>query len=146
MIKEIINKIKTEGFIQFIKFGMVGALNTVLSYLINNGCYYFLHLHEQICNIIAFIITVTISYFLNNKYVFNGGKYNIKSYLKVVVSYSFTGLFLSAVLLHVEERIFGIPNFIATFMNLVITIPVNFLLNKFWAFRKKDKKDEDKKN
>lgn len=133
----MINKIKTEGLIQFIKFGMVGLLNTVLAYLINNGCYYILHLHEQICNLIAFIITVTISYFLNNKYVFNGGKNNIKSYLKVVASYSLTGLFLTALLLYIEERIFGIPNYIATLMNLVITVPVNFLLNKFWAFKKK---------
>lgn len=139
MVNKIKEKLKKDGIIQFIKFGMVGALNTILSYLINNGCYYFLHLHEQICNIIAFIITVTISYFLNNKYVFDGGKYNIKSYFKVVVSYSFTGLFLSAALLYVEERIFGIPNFIATLMNLVITIPVNFLLNKFWAFKKRTK-------
>ena len=137
MIKKIKKIIKKDGIVQFIKFGMVGALNTILSYLINNGCYYFLHLHEQICNIIAFIITVTISYFLNNRYVFDGGKYSVKSYLKVVASYSFTGLFLSAVLLYVEERIFGIPNYIATFMNLVITVPVNFLLNKFWAFKKK---------
>lgn len=132
------NKIKTEGLIQFMKFGIIGALNTILAYLINNGCYYILHLHEQLCNIIAFIITVTISYTLNNKYVFNGGKYNIKSYLKVVASYSITGLFLTALFLYIEERIFGIPNYIATLMNLVITVPANFLLNKFWVFRKRN--------
>jgi len=127
------------SIIQFFKFGMVGVLNTVLSWLINNGCYYLLHFHEQICNIIAFIITVTISYILNNKYVFNGGKYNLKSYFKVVASYSITGLFLSALLLFIEVRLLGIPNYLATLMNLVITVPVNFILNKFWAFKKKEK-------
>ena len=53
-------------FKQFIKFGMVGVLNTMLAYIINNGSYYLLNLNEQISNIIAFIITVFISYILNN--------------------------------------------------------------------------------
>ena len=124
--------------IQFIKFGMVGAINTVLSYGITNIGYYVLSLHEQICNIIAFLITVFISFLLNSKFVFNKGSEKIsfwKSLLKVYASYSITGLFLTAILLYVEENIFGIPHYIATLMNLVITIPVNFILNKFWAYK-----------
>lgn len=126
--------------IQFIKFGMVGAINTVLSYGITNIGYYVLSLHEQICNIIAFLITVFISFLLNSKFVFNKGSEKIsfwKSLLKVYASYSITGLFLTAILLYVEENIFGIPHYIATLMNLVITIPVNFILNKFWAYKDK---------
>lgn len=126
--------------IQFIKFGMVGAINTVLSYGITNIGYYVLNLHEQICNIIAFLITVFISFLLNSKFVFNKGKEKIsfwKSLLKVYASYSITGLFLTAILLYVEENIFGIPHYIATLMNLVVTIPINFILNKFWAYKDK---------
>jgi putative flippase GtrA len=29
----------------------------------------------------------------------------------------------------------NISEFIAPILNLIITIPLNFLLNKFWAFR-----------
>ena len=126
--------------IQFIKFGMVGAINTVLSYLITNGCYYAIHLHEQISNLIAFIITVAISFILNGKYVFNKNNENRsfwKSLLKVYASYSITGLFLASVFLYVEEQILGIPHYIATLMNLIITIPINFILNKFWAYKDK---------
>ena len=54
-----------KALIQFIKFGTVGAINTVLSYAITNGAYYLLHLHEQISNIIAFVITVFISFIKN---------------------------------------------------------------------------------
>lgn len=127
--------------IQFIKFGMVGAINTILSYGITNGCYYLLHWHEQICNAIAFVITVYISFVLNGKFVFNenGEKRNyLKALLKVYASYSITGLFLTAALLYVEEQIFGIPHYIATLMNLVVTIPINFILNKFWAYKNKN--------
>ena len=111
--------------IQFIKFGAVGTINTVLSYAITNGCYYLLHWNEQICNIIAFIITVYISFVLNGKFVFNENVEKTtfwKSLIKVYASYSITGLFLTAILLYVEEQILGIPHYIATLMNLVITI------------------------
>ena len=136
-----------KNLIQFIKFGMVGALNTVLSYVITNGCYYILHWHEQVSNIIAFMITVFISFLLNGKFVFNKNEEKRsfwKSLLKVYASYSITGLFLTAGLLYIEEQVFGIPHYIATFMNLVVTIPINFLLNKFWAYNDKSSNKERK--
>lgn len=133
-----------ELFKQFIKFGIVGAINTVLSYIITNTCFYILNLHAQIANIIAFIVTVFISFILNRKFVFNENKEQHsfwKSLLKVYVSYSITGLFLTAILLYIEEQTFGIPHYIATLMNLIVTIPLNFILNKFWAFNQKNKED-----
>ena len=129
-----------ETIVQFIKFGTVGAINTVLSYAITNGAYYLLHLHEQISNIIAFVITVFISFMLNGKFVFTENKEERnfwKSLLKVYASYSVTGGFLTAILLYIEEELLGIPHYIATLMNLVVTLPVNFILNKFWAYKEK---------
>lgn len=132
---------KKDAIIQFIKFGMVGALNTVLSYAITNGSYYALHLGAQTSNMIAFVITVFISYMLNGKFVFKEGNEQqsfLKGLVKVYISYSVTGLFLMAILLYIEENIFGVPHYIATLMNMVVTVPINFILNKFWAY--KDKK------
>lgn len=133
-----------ETIVQFIKFGTVGAINTVLSYAITNGAYYLLHLHEQISNIIAFVITVFISFMLNGRFVFTENKEERsfwKSLLKVYASYSITGVFLTAILLYIEEELLGIPHYIATLMNLVVTIPLNFILNKFWAYKEKGKSE-----
>ena len=130
--------------IQFVQFGIVGVINTVLSYLITNGCYYALSLHEQVSNIIAFVITVPISFMLNGKFTFSkaqSGQGFLKPLLKVYASYSITGIFLTAILLHIEENILGIPHYIATLINLIITVPVNFLLNKFWVYKDKIKED-----
>ena len=133
-----------KALIQFIKFGTVGAINTVLSYAITNGAYYLLHLYEQISNIIAFVITVFISFMLNGRFVFTENKEERnfwKSLLKVYASYSITGVFLTAILLYIEEELLGIPHYIATLMNLVVTIPLNFILNKFWAYKEKGKSE-----
>lgn len=124
---------------QFIKFGIIGFVNTIINYAITNGGYYLLNLHEQVANLIAFMITVFISYMLNGKFVFNENKEKRnfwKSLVRVYVAYSTTGLFLTAILLYVEEQLLGIPHYIATLMNLVVTVPTNFLLNKFWAYKK----------
>ena len=126
---------------QFLKFGMVGAVNTVLSNLITNACYYGFHLHEQICNLISFVITVLISYLLNSRFVFRQQDGNrqpwYRALAKVYASYALTELVLMGILLFIQERLLGIPHFIATFLNLCITVPLNFVLNKFWAYRKK---------
>ena len=125
--------------IQFLKFGMVGAVNTILSYLITNTCYYALHLHEQISNFVSFLITVLGSFLLNSRFVFRQEESRQPWYqalAKVYASYALTELVLMGLLLFIQERLLGIPHFIATFLNLCVTVPLNFLLNKFWAYRK----------
>lgn len=125
-------------FMQFIKFGMVGGLNTILSLVIQWG-FLAVGFHYQIGNIVAFIVTVFISYILNGQFVFQDvegkGNFSWKALTKVYVSYSITGLFLNALLLYVWNGIIGINPAISPVINLVFTIPVNFLLNKFWAYR-----------
>lgn len=142
MILEQIEKIKPEykkSIIQFIKFGIVGGINTILAYAITNIGFYVINFHPQICNASAFVITVFISFMLNSHFVFtqqDDTKISFwKALFKVYVSYSITGLFLTALLLYVEESIFGIPHYIATLMNLIVSVPINFILNKFWAYK-----------
>ena len=143
MLKKISKKDFVNLLTQFIKFGIVGAINTILSYLITNINYYVFNLHAQLSNMIAFVITVFISFMLNSKYVFKPENQNFwKSLIKVYASYSITGLFLTGILIYIEEELLGIPHYIATFMNLIITIPINFILNKFWAYKDNKKKKE----
>ena len=128
--------------LQFVGFGLIGLLNTVLSYGITNVCYYAFGLHEQISNLFAFLITVLISYLLNSRFVFRqqeeGRPPWYKALAKVYASYALTELVLMGILLFIQERIMGFPHYIATFVNLCVTVPLNFVLNKFWAYRKQD--------
>jgi len=140
----------TSLILQFIKFGIVGLSNTAISYIIYFLLVYF-DLHYLIASIIAFFISVLNSFFWNNKYVFKkeaGQKRNIaKSLVKTYVSYAFTGLFLQNVLLFVFIEFIKISKYIAPFFGLIITIPLNFVLNKLWIFNpvkhKEDRQDEE---
>ena len=123
---------------EFFKFGIVGIINTLLSYGLSNLFYYIFKLHEQIVNIIVFVITVGISYLLNKKFVFKSSENSKKSIVKVYISYGIT-LILSAVLIHVEVRVLSVPYYLALIMNLCVTVPINYLLNKFFVFGNKKK-------
>lgn len=131
---------KAEALVQFVKFGIVGGFNTIFTYVIVNVMFYVWGIHEQIGNITAFIITVFISYMANSRFVFRESAKEqsfLVGLVKVYISYSITGIFLTAILLYLETDIFNIPLYIGTFANIFITVPINFILNKFWAYRKK---------
>lgn len=121
-------------FKQFIKFGLVGISNTLISL----GTYYllyFLGINYLIANTIGFVVSVLNSYYWNNKYVFKKTQSgHLKPLIKTFLSYGSTFL-LSSFLLFVMVQHLGIPEIFAPIITLVITIPLNFLINKFWAFK-----------
>jgi putative flippase GtrA len=121
---------------QFIKFGIVGFSNTFISLAIYYICV-FIGLHYILSNSIAFVISVFNAYYWNSKFVFKKietGDTNKFVIVKVFISYGLTFI-LTTVLLYFWVHILGISVLIAPIINLIITIPINFLLNKFWAFK-----------
>ncbi len=139
-----------QGFMQFVKFGIVGLSNTVVSYVLYSGGLLLLrkmHLFGRrdylAAQAAAFVLSVLWSFYWNNRFVFNeedGGKRSLwKALLRTYVSYSFTGLFLSSILLVLWVRLLHISEFVAPVINLLVTVPLNFILNKLWAFRQDGK-------
>ena len=139
-----------ENFLQFVKFGLVGVSNTVIAYVVYVLVLQ-LKIHYVIANMIGFFISVINAFYWNNKFVFKSeeGEHRSiwKAFLKTLISYSGTGVVLANILLVLWVEIVHLPKEIAPIINLLITIPLNFLLNKFWAFLKKSvKKEEKRKN
>lgn len=122
-----------ETAIQFVKFGIVGVLNTAIGL----GTYYlFLYLdcHYMVANVLSWLISVFNAYFWNNRYVFKNEIAWIRALVKTYLSYGFS--FLAGCLcLYVLVEWMGISDKIAPLLTLLLTIPMNFLLNKFWTFR-----------
>ena len=132
------------SLIQFIKFGIVGLSNTAISYLLNVGVLLVLRdaglSWDYIAgNVIAFLLSVLWSFYWNNKYVFaqDGGAERVwwKALLKTYLCYGFTGILLNNVLSWIWITKLGISKFAAPLINLIISVPLNFMLNKLWAFQ-----------
>lgn len=60
----------------------------------------------------------------------------LKALVRTYISYSFTGLFLNSALMVLWVDVLHISEFLAPVFNLLMSVPVNFLINKFWAFKK----------
>lgn len=125
--------------VQFIKFGIVGVSNTLISLAIYYILVYF-NCNYIVANTIGFIISVLNAYYWNNKYVFKskeelGKRDKIKKLVKVYMSYGVTFV-LSTVLLYVMVDLMHISEYLAPILNLCVTVPINFVMNKLWAFKK----------
>ena len=129
---------------QLIKFCAVGLSNTVVGYVlyltslvilkqinvVKSGDYY-------VAQIASFSLGVLWAYYWNRRYVFE--KENeagfLAGLLKSYMMYGFTGVIVSNVLLFVWIEILEISEYIAPIFNLAVTVPLNFMLSKFWVFR-----------
>lgn len=131
----MIDKVK-----QFIKFGIVGISNTLISYVVYVVLLR-LKMHYIGANIIGFLVSVVNAYYWNNKYVFKeqDGEQRIwwKTLGKTFMSYAGTGLILSNILLVVLVDCLDVSEVIAPIIILLFTVPLNFIMNKYWAFRQK---------
>jgi len=131
---------KLVNIMQFIRFCFVGISNTMLHYFIYLVCL-LIGIQYMLANFIGFTIGVANSFYWNNRYVFKDNGENkrfwLLTFLKTYISYGLTGILLNSVLLHIEVGTLGINQLIAPIANLLITIPLNFVINKFWAYKVK---------
>ncbi len=128
--KKIVKLIK-----QFFKFGIVGVSNTLISL----GIYYlfvYLGFHYLLANTFGFLVSVLNSYFWNSRFVFKDKRESsgLRAFSKVFVSYGIS-FCLSSVLMVLFIQVLQISEYIAPLLRLVLTIPLNFVMNKIWAFK-----------
>ena len=139
---------QAQGLVQFVKFGIVGLSNTVVSYVIYIASLMLFQKLDVLKNsdylvaqIIAFVLSVLWSFYWNNKYVFTEEESEKRNMFQVLVktyiSYAFTGLFLNSILSLLWVELLHMSKLIAPIINLLVSVPINFFMNKFWAFKKK---------
>ncbi len=159
-------KKKKESLWQFIKFGLVGVSNT----LISEGVYFivvFLGGHYLPASFLGFVLSVLNAYYWSNKYVFKESEEGEKRVWwkvlgKTYIAYLW-GYIVHALLLIFWVDILRISRFmgpletflsnmgltvfdaemlgelIAAVLNLIVTVPMNYVVNKYWAYRQKRK-------
>ena len=146
---------------QFLKFAVVGVSNTLISEIIYGILVYF-DVPYLPAYFIGFVISVLNAYYWSNKYVFKAQEGVKRTWWKVLlktyIAYSW-GFLVSAVLLvfwidivQISQYLAGVAIFLqkkglqsmdakflgeilAAGINLLITVPMNFLVNKFWAYK-----------
>jgi putative flippase GtrA len=127
----------TKNFFQFIKFSLVGVLNTAVDFGIFTFLnYLFGEQHYRISQIISYSCAVFNSYYLNKSWTFQADRrFNLIEMIKFLainlISLGVSLFFLT--LLHEKYQIEILWSKVgATFFSVLI----NFIGNKFWVFKK----------
>ncbi len=122
------------NLVQFAKFCLVGVSNTAISLA---AYYIFVMISKDLYivgNAVGFVVSVLNSYFWNSNFVFKKKDEKAKTIIKTFLAYG-TNLFIGTGLLYLLVDILGISAYIAPLLNLIITIPLNFVINKFWVMK-----------
>jgi len=129
---------KWGALVQFVKFGIVGVGNTLI-YL---AVYYVLIWIDKelylVGNVVGWIVSVTNSYYWNNKYVFCSETESLMVFVKKFGKFLLSNgavFLLTTGLIFLQVQVMDWPEETAPIVNLLITIPLNFALNKFWTYR-----------
>ncbi|BAN73666.1 MULTISPECIES: GtrA family protein [Lacticaseibacillus] len=121
---------------QFISFSLVGGINTILTYLIYLILYQLINPTAAMG--VGYGLTSILGLFLNDTWVFKVKDHRqLKSVApRYYFSYGLTFI-LSLVLTSFWNDALGLPKPLAPMFSLMVTVPTNFLLSKFWVFREK---------
>lgn len=98
-------------------------------------------IHYLLANAIAFGVSVLNAYYWSDRYVFRKGAGETRNawwtLVKTYLAYGSTGLLLASILLWLYVDRLGISEYLAQLLVLLITIPLNFIINKYWSFKTK---------
>lgn len=111
-------------------YGLVGIVNTAVHWLMFSLFYIVVNTSQAISNIIAFIVAVTVSFYLNAHFTFNTHT-NLKRYLLFVV---FMGV-ISYLVGFFADKIELLPLFTLIIFTLISFI-IGFIWSRFFVFKK----------
>lgn len=138
-MKKILKNVKELFDFQLIRFMMIGAVNTLVSYIAYLLVFYLTSGNYIIANIAGFIAGTVNAYFGNSKFVFKQKKFELIHALKTFLSYGATCA-VNTGLLYVIVNFAKISAVVAPVLNSVLIFVLNFVLNKFWVYKKREDK------
>lgn len=122
-----------KSIVQFLKFGIVGVANTAIGL----GTYYlflWLGMNYLIANFLSWVISVFNAFYWNHRYVFQSSASWGRTLIRTYLSYG-ASMLAGTDLLYILVEHLGCSEYLAPVLCLLLTVPLNFLLNKFWTFR-----------
>jgi putative flippase GtrA len=121
---------------EFVRFGLVGATNTVIDfgvYIVLTRGFAFWEKHFIIANAIAFAVAVLTSFLLNNFWTFNKNKQHLAGRGAKFLTVVAIALLWNSTILYVLTLL-GYHDLLAKLVAVAVVGVWNFTLYKFWVF------------
>ena len=115
---------------QYFKYCIVGTIGGIIElglfYLLND----IISINYLIANVLTFIVTVTILYFLNRRFVYQSTSENTNDFT-IFYGSRILGLVIDSVVLTICLKIFKITSLISKFIASSSTTYVNYCVGKY---------------
>jgi putative flippase GtrA len=120
--------------LQFVKFAVVGVLNSAIHYLVFWFLYSFSGTQYLIASIIGYVAGMANSYILNRKWTFGSRNQKLLPELSRFVAVNLIALGANLGLLYLLVSAGNMAPQWAQLLAIVASTLVNFVLNKLWTF------------
>ena len=135
MIKNFIKAAdKRVDFKKFIKFGLVGVMNTGVDWLSFAVLIEVLSVEARIAQVIAQSLAVINSYLVNKRWTFKDNKTHSKSVFKFIAIQG-TSLILGYLSMRLFHDTLGLNEYLSKLMIAGATVMLNYFGNKLFVFK-----------
>jgi len=120
----------------FLRFVIVGVVNTLIGYSIIMLLFHILKLSYSLSYFLSYIVGIIISFFLNRQFVFFSKNNKLHEFIKFIIAFGIS--YLSsyvALYFFVEYKI--LDTNIAFFAGMVVYSTLFYLLNRHITFKQK---------
>ena len=130
----MLGKVDTPRMNQFIRFILVGVINTGLGYGIIFACMYLAGISPELSNVIGYMIGLIFSYLLHRKFTFRSTKRRSTEFIRfsVVFLMAYCANLVTLIVLFRAVGVYaGLSQVIAGF----VYVGTSYLLNKSYVFQ-----------
>lgn len=134
-VKQLIVSLVPPHYRQFTKFSIVGTGNSIIDFTVYLLATRVFGLHFMVAKVVSWFAAVCFSFTMNKYWTFRSRSpaSAFEQYIKFVIV-SLVSLGLSASILYILVRRFGIYDLIANVLTIGVVVFWNFFMNKFWTF------------
>lgn len=119
---------------QFIRFILVGIVNSGLGYGIIFGCMYWVGLSPELSNVIGYMVGLVASYFIHRSYTFRSTQKRRTEFIYFVIVF-LIAYFANLATLIVLVRAVGVHAGFSQVVAGAVYVSTSYLLNKYYVFR-----------
>lgn len=120
---------------QFVKFGLVGVINTITSASVYLAATRLADIHPLVANAMAFVVAVTVSFILNKRWTFRNIDTAYTRQYSQFFLVSAAGFGWSEILIWFIHVRLGYSDLLAFGLAVLIVMFWNFGMNRAWTFR-----------
>jgi len=127
---------RPENWLQLVRFGLVGGVGFVVNLVVYAVCVHGAGVDYHVANVVAWLVAVLNNFVLNRHWTFDAadGRAHAQAMRFLLVSLAAEILSLLLLTLFVESA--GLAKVPAQALAVGCSMPVNFLGNKLWSFKR----------